>query len=222
MKRITTVVGVLASVFVISAGTAAQSLPRTANGTGAPGGPGSAVQVPRYPYAGAWEGSLSLDGTAQKTAAPVVITFTVADGAKQAYDGETTIDGRTAAKHVNISAAVPAAATDGPGQTGQMLRRSAGTSPALAPGSAPEMDTLASGDHALLLFHAPTKSMLLCDEGHRCVTLAPLTWEEQGADGRRYAYSAQLTAADTLAGTVSVTDGSAPPQTGTFTLSRKK
>jgi hypothetical protein len=221
MTHVRIAAGMFTLAMAIAAGAAAQSLPRSANGGGDAAGKNPPVQVPRYPYAGAWEGSLTLDGGAAKTGTPIAMKFTVADGAKQSYDGETTIEGRAAAKHLNISAA---AAAEAPGQTGQVLRRSAGTSPtaALAAGSAPEMDTLAAGDRALLLYHTPTRSMLLCDDGHRCVALATLTWEEQGADGRKYAYSAQLAAADTLTGTVTVTHGSAATQTGTFTLTRRK
>jgi hypothetical protein len=131
---------------LLAAGAAAQSLPRSANGGCDPAGKVTPVQVPRYPYAGAWEGSLALDGGAAKAPSRVLINFSVADGAKQAYDGDTTIDGRAAAKHVNISSA---SAPEGGEKTASapVMRRSAGTSPspALAPGSAPEVDTLAAG-----------------------------------------------------------------------------
>jgi hypothetical protein len=96
-----------------------------------------------------------------------------------------------------------------------------GTAASLAEGPAAERDTLAAGDHALLLYHTPTKSMLLCDEGHRCVALASLTWQETAADGTRYAYVAKLVSADGITGTVTVTNGS-KTQTGTFALGRRK
>lgn len=201
---------------------AQQALPRSASGGPGDGGKGpAAVAVPRHPYAGNWDGTLSVDGA--NAPVKIAMALTVADAERQAYNGQTTIDGRTAQTHLNISSAPAsdsAKATDAP-----IARRSPGggdTAPApLAEGPAPERDTLAAGDHALLLFHTPTKSMLLCDEGHRCVTLASLSWQETGADGTRYAYTAKMVSADTINGTVTITKGD-KTQNGTFTLGRTK
>ena len=155
------------------------------------------------------------------------MAFKVADAERQSYNGETTIDGR-AQTHLNVSAAP---ATEGGSKTTSepaIARRSPGggqpANNSLADGSssAPiERDVLAKGDSALLLFHTPTKSMLLCDEGHRCIALAQLTWEETAADGRKFAYSAKLVSADAINGTVTISkDGKS--ETGTFTLARRK
>jgi hypothetical protein len=90
------------------------------------------------------------------------------------------IDGRGQA-HLNVSS-VPAEDTQAKTADAPIARRSPGggqpAASSLADGSAGERDTLAKGDHALLLFHSPTKTMVLCDEGHRCIALAKLTWDE--------------------------------------------
>ena len=220
MKR---TISTLVLALAIAAPMAAQqSLPRSANGgSGQPEkGPG-AVPVPRHPYAGNWDGTLTVDGA--KAPVKMAIAFKVADAERQSYSGETTIDGRAQA-HLNVSA-VPAEATQAKAGDATVARRSPGggqpANSSLADGSAGERDTLAKGDHALLLFHTPTKTMVLCDEGHRCIALATQTWEETGADGKRYAYSAMLVSPDTISGTVKVTkDGKT--ETGTFSLARRK
>ena len=221
MTRTMTTIGMIAALMV-PAVAGAQSLPRTAGGGPDGGAKGPApVQVPRYPYAGTWEGSVAIEGTP----APinVAMKFTVADGARQSYAGETTIEGRSALTHTNISAA-PLAESRNSAAAPPMLRRSAGaaeTGSGPSAGAVPDRDILAAGDYALLLYHSPTKTMALCDEGHRCIGLATLTWDEQGADGTKYSYSASLVEANTLKGTVVVTKNSSSA-TGTFTLNRKK
>jgi hypothetical protein len=205
-----------------------QSLPRSANGASgeAAKGPG-AVPVPRYPYAGQWNGTIAFDDA--KAPVNVAMAFKVADGDRQSYSGETTIDGRHQT-HMRISAA-PASDALPKTLDGTVMRRSPGGGNAgatsLAEGSAPERDTLAAGDHALLLFHAPSKTMVLCDESHRCIDLASVSWEEAAADGTRYAYVGKLVSADTIEGTVTVTKGDKADtadktKTGTFKLSRGK
>src|SRR5262245_61895358 len=121
MKRTITAIAVLTTTIGLCTLAMAQSLPRTANGgpEGGAKGPG-AVPVPRHPYAGSWEGTLATDGA---TPSRMTIHFKVADGARQAYSGETILDGRTAVPHVNISAAPDETPKlDGP----VMARRSGG------------------------------------------------------------------------------------------------
>ena len=220
MKR---TIPTLAVLLALAAPLPAQQMRRTAATPDDANKPSAAVPVPRHPYAGNWDGTLSIEGS--KTPMKVAMAFKVADAERQSYNGETTIDGR-AQTHLNVSAAP---ATEGGSKTTEpaIARRSSGGQPAatsLADGSssAPiERDVLAKGDSALLLFHTPTKSMLLCDEGHRCIALAQLTWEETGADGKRYAYSAKLVSADAINGTVTITkDGKS--EAGTFALARRK
>jgi hypothetical protein len=151
------------------------------------------------------------------------MSFSVKDGARQAYSGETRIGTQPATTHTNISAAAEAGPADAGGAA--PMRRSSGAPASGASGSgpsAPELDTLSAGTHALLVRHAPTQSMLLCDQGGRCVTLATLTWEERDREGRRYSYAAKLTGADTISGTVTVQDAGGRTSTGTFTLARQK
>ena len=74
----------------------------------------------------------------------------------------------------------------------------------------------------MLVHHTPTKSMLLCDQGGRCVALATLTWEERDREGRRYSYTATLTGADSITGTVTVTDARGKTSMGKFALVRQK
>jgi len=215
-KAIPTIIVALALAAPLSA---QQVMRRTAGGGGPEAGPG-AVPVPRHPYAGNWDGTLTIDGGS--AAAKIAMSFSVADAERQSYNGETTINGRAQA-HMKISAA-PAGEAQSKTTDAPIMRRSSGGGQApLSDGtSAPiERDNLARGDSALLLFHTPTKSMLLCDEGHKCIALASLTWEETGADGKLYAYAAQLVSADKIDGTVTVTkDGK--KETGKFSLARKK
>lgn len=203
---------------------AAQQMRRTAAG-GGDEAPGAAVPVPRHPYAGNWDGTMTIGDS--KPAMKVTMAFKVADAERQSYSGETSIEGRATQAHLNVSAAPLAEGGSKTTTDTAIARRSSGggqpANTSLADGSAPtpiERDILAKSDKALLLYHTPTKSMLLCDEGHRCIALASLTWDETGADGKRYAYSAQLASADTIKGTVTVTkDGKS--ETGTFALNRK-
>jgi hypothetical protein len=223
MKRtIPTLILAISALAIAAPLAAQQSLPRSASGgSGQPEkGPG-AVPVPRHPYAGNWDGTLAIDGA--KAPVKVAIAFKVADAERQSYSGETTIDGRGQA-HLNVSS-VPAEDTQAKTADAPIARRSPGggqpAASSLADGSAGERDTLAKGDHALLLFHSPTKTMVLCDEGHRCIALAKLTWDETAADGKRYAYRAMLVSPDTINGTVKISkDGRT--ETGTFSLARQK
>ena len=220
MTRVITTIGLVAAL-AMPMTVSAQSQRRSADRgpENEPRGPGP-VPVPRYPYAGEWDGTVAMEGANAQTR--IAMKFTVSDGSRQSYAGETTMPGRAAMPHLNISAAP--LTTAGEKTSGSVARRSPGTpetgSGPSAP-AAPERDILASGDRALLLYHAPTKSMALCDEGHRCIGLATLTWDETGSDGTKYAYTANLVAADTIKGTVTVTKGSSS-QTGTFTLTRRK
>ena len=190
------------------------------------GGPESAApaptQVPRYPYAGSWEGTLSMtDATGAPATSPLAMKFVVKDGARQSYDGETRLGAGAALAHTNVSAAadVPSSGTT---PEAASMRRSRSAPPASSGPSAAtsEIDTLAAGTHAQLVHHTPTRSTLLCDQGGRCVTLATLTWEEQDRRGRRYEYSAKLTGADKIAGSVTITDQSGKKSSGTFELKR--
>jgi len=224
MTRTIRTLVILAGAITISApASARQALPRSANNGPAEGANGpAAVAVPRHPYAGSWDGTLTMDDT--KAPVKLAMAFQVSDAERQAYGGETIINGGPKQAHLNISSA-PASETD-KSAAAPIARRSPGDggqagSTGLADGSATERDTLANADHALLLFHTPTKSMLLCDDGHRCVALASLTWQEIGTDGARYAYTAKIVSADAVTGTVTVTNGS-KTQTGTFALARRK
>ena len=188
------------------------------------GGPESAgpapTQVPRYPYAGKWEGTFSMtDATGGPATSPLAMTFVVKDGARQSYDGETRLGAGAALAHTNVSAA---ATSSGSTQEAAAMRRSRSAPPASSGPSAAsvEMDTLAAGTHAQLVHHTPTRSTLLCDQGGRCVTLATLTWEEQDRRGRKYEYSAKLVGADSIAGSVTITDQAGRKSSGTFELKR--
>ena len=214
----------LVMVLAVPVAAGAQSLPRSAGGGPENAKGGGSVPVPRYPYAGEWEGSLELDktaGAAQKQ--KIAMRFTVVDGARQSYGGETSIDGRQTLQHVNISAASEPRASSP--SSSSVARRSPGNAaPASGPSaSSGDVDILGPADSARLLYHAPTKSMALCSNDGRCIGLATLTWQERGADGREYAYSATLSAADTISGTVKITNGKTGGDvTGTFTMTRQK
>src|SRR5262249_4998019 len=89
------------------------------------GGPGGAAAIPRNPYAGAWEGTMSPSGgTANAAPASMAMTFSVADVAAQTYSGETTLDGGAPAAHLNVDAPpVAVAALRAAPSGGAMARR---------------------------------------------------------------------------------------------------
>jgi hypothetical protein len=227
MKRLIVIAAAVAAT-TVSISLAAEGQAQRRSSTGAPDAAGrpAPVQVPRHPYAGSWAGRLALtDAAGAETTNTLSMTFSVKDGARQAYGGETRLGTQPALAHANISSAADAAPADA--ASAAPMRRSSGapagsSSPGGPSASTPELDTLASGTHAMLVHHTPTQSMLLCDQGGRCVTLAALTWEERDRGGRRYNYVAKLTGADTITGTVTVTDVGGRTSTGTFTLARQK
>ena len=224
MKRLIVIAAAFAAT---TTSLAAQDQAQRRSPAGAPDATGrpAPVQVPRHPYAGAWEGKVALtDAAGAESTTALVMSFAVKDGARQAYGGESRLGTQPAMAHTNISAAPDASAERPDAGTGPAMRRSA-AAPATSSGpsaSTPEIDTIAAGTHAMLVHHTPTKSLLLCDQGGRCVTLATLTWEERDRGGRRYNYTARLTGANTLTGSVTVTDASGKVQSsGKFELSRK-
>ena len=227
MKRLIVIAAAVAAT-TVSTSFAAEDQAQRRSSTGAPDASGrpAPVQVPRHPYAGGWEGRLALtDAAGAETTSTLSMTFSVKDGARQAYSGETRLGTQPAMTHTNISSAADAAPADA-GGAAPMRRSSAapagGASPSGPSAATPELDTLAAGTHAMLVHHTPTQSMLLCDQGGRCVTLSTLTWEERDRAGRRYSYAAKLTGADTITGTVTVTDAGGGTSTGKFTLTRQK
>jgi hypothetical protein len=227
MQRLIVIAAALAAT-TVSTSLAAGDQAQRRSSTGAPDAAGrpAPVQVPRHPYAGAWDGRLTLtDAAGAETTSTLSMNFSVKDGARQAYSGETRLGAQAAVTHTNISSATDAAPADAAGAA--TMRRSsgapAGGASASGPSaSTPDLDTLGAGTHAMLVHHSPTQSMLLCDQGGRCVTLATLTWEERDRRGRRYSYAAKLTGADTITGTVTVTDAGGSTSTGKFVLARQK
>ena len=209
----------VALAFTSSTAASAQ-LRRSAEGGPPQGGRrGEAVPVPRNPYAGKWEGAMLIERGEQST--PVTMSFAIVDEASQVYRGETTLgDGRTQ-PHVNIGttgATVESRGESGPG----ILRRSPGSASESSASGPLDPNLPAPGEQALLLYHWPSRTMLLCGLDHRCGDLPALRWEEKDSNGSTWSFLAQLVAADTLAVAAVRRDPGARRETErTFLLTRR-
>ena len=220
MRTFTVILGLLALTGSTLSG---QSLRRSAEGGPAEGGRrGGAVPVPRNPYHGSWDGELVTTSASEKSSIPITMSFTVVDERKQLYRGETIVSGSQRRAHLNAGATT---ATVELGGGGASIPRSAGPASETS-GSGPlSPETIAanSGQQALLLYHFPSRTMLLCGLDHRCGDLPALRWEETDAEGKSWGFLAQLIAADTLSVVAIRRDTNASPETQrTFRLVRRK
>ena len=187
---------ILALLFGSSVASA--QLRRSAEG-GPPDGArrGDAVPVPRNPYAGVWEGKLTSSDAGDSKSAPIRMSFAIVDEARQIYSGESIASDGRAIAHLNPGTTGASVTTQG-SEIGIALR-SAGSASETT-GSGPLDPNLpAPGQQALLLYHWPSRTMLLCGLDHRCGDLPALRWEEKDGNGHTWSFLAQLTAADTLA-----------------------
>lgn len=210
------------TLLTLGSSAASGQLRRSAEG-GPPEGArrGGAVPVPRNPYAGKWEGELQSIAGGEQKPTPVTMSFAIVDEASQVYGGETILGDR-AQRHVNIgttSATVVSHSESGVG----VIPRSAGSMKETSASGPLDPNLPAPGQQALLLYHFPSRTMLLCGLDHRCGDLPALRWEEKDADGRTWSFLAQLVAADTLAvAAVRREPGLRNETERSFILSRKK
>lgn len=158
---------------------------------------GDAVPVPRNPYAGKWDGQLELAAIGGEKSTAVTIAFAIVDEANQVYSGETTLGHRTQ-RHVNIGT-TGATVVQRPGSETGVMPRSPGSLSETSASGPLDPNLPAPGQQLLLLYHSPSRTMLLCGLDHRCGDLPALRWEVKDADGRTWSFLAQLVAADTLA-----------------------
>lgn len=201
---------------------AQQALPRSAN---PPAGAnarreGTAVVIPRQPYAGTWEGSLSLTdgGSAQSLA----VRFAV-DGS--GYTGETRLAGGAPSTNVSLQVARPASSRQSAQASTEIRPRSA-TPPADAGqavtggGPSPSVEILSpTGETFLVPWW--NGQPLMCDVGSRCVDMPLVRWEAKGSGAANWIYSAKLMEKDRVEGTVVVRESAGDRQIGTFSLKRK-
>jgi hypothetical protein len=81
-----------------------------------------------------------------------------------------------------------------------------------------EVLDLSSGSAKLV---ARGNRSLMCDNGGRCAAIPVAKWESKGLGGQSWIYTATLVTADKIEGTVTMKDGAAEKEVGTFSLARQ-